>query len=518
MSRKGRGKRKSPQESKEERGLWGATIGLFRLLRGWSQTKLARKAGIDRSQVSLYEAGAEVPRSETREKLIRAAEIPQHLVAPIRSFLRLLRHALRRDAQVEPVAWGTTRLPEEAQRAAWGIVERAVTLARLELAVRWSTRTVLKPALPTEADLARAEALCTLLTSFEPKKRPLLVEGSEAYRDWLVCRLLCDRSEQAAARSADEALELAGLARLVARRLPLDDFRPCLEGYAEHLVANALRVGNKLNEADAAFVRAERLWTSGTDEAGLLDDGRLLDLRASLRRAQRRFGEAIKLHDQALKAARPDQAGVILLNKGFTLEEKGDYEASIKVLEQAALAIDGQRQPRLLFGQRFNFAANLVRLNRAAEAVPIAVEVRELAERLGNDTDLIRTLWLEGLVLAGTGRMEEALAALRQVRREFEARYLPYDYALASLDLALVYREQGQQGEIVQMAVEMARLFKAAGVHREALAAVILFREAAEKRLVTQKMVKRLQEYLKRAQREPGMRFEPLRSALQEET
>lgn len=506
MSRQGRGKRRPPQESSEEGGLWGATIGLFRLLRGWSQTKLARRAGMDRSRVSLYEAG-KVPLPETRERLTRAAEIPLHLVAPIRSFLRLLLQALRRETRVEPVVWGYPRPPEAAQRAAWGIVERAVTFARLELAVRWSTRTVGKPAPPTAADLARAEALCTLLASFEPKRRPLLVEGSEAYRAWLVCLLLCDRSEQAAAHSAAEALELARLAGLVARSLPPDAFRQCLEGYAEHLVANALRVGNDLNEADAAFARAERLWRSGTDEAGLLDEGRLLDFKASLRRAQRRFAEAIRLHDQALRTARPERRGHYLLNKSATWEEKGDYEASLEVLERAAREIDEERQPRLLFGQRFNVAANLVRLNRAGEAEPIVVEVRKLAGRLGNDTDLIRTLWLEGLVLRGTGRLDEALAALRQVRRDFEARNLPYDFALASLDLALVYREQGRLGDVVRLAAEMIGIFEAAGVQRETVAAVILFREAAEKRAITAELVLRLQDYLKRAQREPGARF-----------
>jgi tetratricopeptide (TPR) repeat protein/DNA-binding transcriptional regulator YiaG len=507
MSR-GPGRRQSARKkTAEDRGLWGPLIGLIRVLRRWSQTRFARKAGMSKSQLSRYEAGAEVPRPETRERLLRAAAFPRHLVAPVRSFLRLLLRALRREARLEPVAWGDLRPPEAAQRAAWGIVERAVTFARLELAVRWSIRTVGKPAPPTAAERARAEALCNLLTSFEPEKRPLLVEGSQAYRDWLVCLLLCDRSERAAAHSADEALELARLARLVARRLPPDAFRPRLEGWAEHLVANALRVGNRLDEADAAFGRAERLWKSGTDEAGLLDEGRLLDLKASLRRAQRRFGEAMRLHDQALQAARPERTGHFLLNKGFTLEEKGDYEASIEVLEQAAREIDGERQPRLLCVQRFNLAANLVRLNRAAEAEPLVVEVRELTRRLGNDTDLIRTTWLEGLVLAGTGRLEEAVAALAQVRRDFELRDLPYDYALASLDLALVYREQGRHDEVAELAVEMARLFEAAGVPRETLAAVILFREAAEKREITKEMVKRLQESLKRARREPGVRF-----------
>jgi transcriptional regulator with XRE-family HTH domain len=40
------------KEKVEDRGLWGPLIALFRLLRGWSQTRLARKAGIHKSQVS----------------------------------------------------------------------------------------------------------------------------------------------------------------------------------------------------------------------------------------------------------------------------------------------------------------------------------------------------------------------------------------------------------------------------------------------------------------------------------
>ena len=312
-----------------------------------------------------------------------------------------------------------------------------------------------------------------------------------------------------APHSAKAVLEWAELARLVARRVPGSDaWRSYLEGYAEPFLGSALRVGGELRPADAAFARGWRLRKAGNDEAGLLDEGRLLDREASLRREQRRFPEALRLHDRALEIARPDQKGVILLNKGFTLEEKGDYEASIQVLEQAARLIDGQRQPRLLFGVRFNKAANLCRLGRAREAEPIVEEVRDLAERLRNDLDLVRTLWLEGLVHAGLGRLEQAGTALEQVRCDFAARLIPYDFALASLDLALLYREQGRSAEVLALADEMLRIFEAADVHREALAAVLLFRDAARKGEVTAGLVHRLQEFLKKARNNPKLRFE----------
>jgi tetratricopeptide (TPR) repeat protein len=233
----------------------------------------------------------------------------------------------------------------------------------------------------------------------------------------------------------------------------------------------------------------------------------VLDLEASLRRAQRHFTEALKLHDEALVIAQPEQRGAILLNKAYTLEEKGDYEASIELLERAASSIDRERQARLFFGMRFNLAGNLVRLRRVEEAAPIVQEVRDLAEQLQNDLDRIRTSWLEAQLLAALGCWEEAAVALEQVRRDFDARRMPFDFGLSSLDLALVYREQGRLIEVQRLAAEMLRIFEATRVHREALAAVILFRDAAEKGEITIDLVKKLQDYLKKARTNPKLQF-----------
>jgi tetratricopeptide (TPR) repeat protein len=185
----------------------------------------------------------------------------------------------------------------------------------------------------------------------------------------------------------------------------------------------------------------------------------------------------------------------------------GDNEGSIEVLEQAARELVGKRQPRLLFGVRFNHAANLLRLHRAEEAVPIVKEVRKLVDRLGsNDLDLIRTRWLEGNLFAGLGQREEAVTALVEVRRALEK--LPFDQALASLDLALVYRAEGRQADVQALAGEMLGVFTALEVQREAVAALMLFREAAEKGAVTEELVRKLQDYLAKARTNPKLRFE----------
>jgi hypothetical protein len=118
--------------------------------------------------------------------------------------------------------------------------------------------------------------------------------------------------------------------------------------------------------------------------------------------------------------------------------------------------------------------------------------VRELGERLGNALDLVRVEWLAARVAAGLGQREEATAKLAQVRQELSTRGISYNAALASLDLAVLYLEEGRTGDVKDLAREMAEIFKARGIAREALAALSLFVEAAQKEKATVELVRRV--------------------------
>ena len=83
-----------------------------------------------------------------------------------------------------------------------------------------------------------------------------------------------------------------------------------------------------------------------------------------------------------------------------------------------------------------------------------------------------------------------------------------YDYALVSLELASVLLEQGEAMEVRTLASEMLWLFQAQGVHREALAALRLFCQAAKTEGATVELTRRILTYLHRAQHDPELRFE----------
>ena len=283
------------------------------------------------------------------------------------------------------------------------------------------------------------------------------------------------------------------------RRRPSKE-RSLLEGRSWAHVGNALRVGSDLPGAGEAFLTSRRLYAAGADPAGLLDPSRVLDLEASLRRDQRLLPQALALLEEAAKAC-PYPQGVarILVKKGKTLEELGEYERAIATLQEAAPLIDGELEPLLLFAQRFNVPVNLCFLGRHAEAEAMLPEVRELAERRGNDLGLVRLRWLEGRIAAGQGRIEEALAAFWQVREEFIARPIAYDAALVTLELAVLLADLGRTREVKRLARETAPIFKAQGVRREALATLKLFCQAAQKETLTAALARKFLADLRRA-------------------
>jgi tetratricopeptide (TPR) repeat protein len=197
----------------------------------------------------------------------------------------------------------------------------------------------------------------------------------------------------------------------------------------------------------------------------------------------------------------------LLINKARALEFLGHYEEAIETLQQMAPDL-GKGDPRLNWLRRFTWMANLGHLERYGEAEEKLPELQALTARLGNALDGVRVRWLAGRIAAGLGRRQESLETLSQVREEFASRGIAYDTAQANLELAVLYLEAGQNAAVKALARQMAPIFRAQGVHQGALAALQLFRDAAEREALTLDLARRLAAYLQRARYNPELRFE----------
>jgi tetratricopeptide (TPR) repeat protein len=331
-----------------------------------------------------------------------------------------------------------------------------------------------------------------LMRTWTAAEWPKLLEEAPQLATWALVERLAEESARAAADNVKRARELAELACWVARRIEgTQAWRTRVEGWARAFYANALRVAGDLKGAEAAFALSWSLWRSGVAAGpGPLDESRIYDLEASLRRALRQWPEALKLLEDALGLCRgPEGEARVLLITAFTLEQKGDFLEALAVLDRAEPLVDEEKEPRQMFGLRFNQAVNLLHLGRVGETRTLLGDLEKRAERLNNEFDFVRLLWLRSRVAAQFGDAKAAEACLLQVRREFATPGLDYDAALADLELAQLYLRQRRTVETRKLAAGAEPVFRRLGVEREAAESVELFWEAASRERATLEMV-----------------------------
>lgn len=478
--------------------LSSVTILALRKAQGLTDAELGERAGMSEKMANAYQSGSLKPKGEVRERLVAAVGCDPGADVPVE---RALERACRPGPEpLSPVD------PTPAERSALARGTLAAGLAWADAADERLVRFL--RARRAERARRKADPLWEILKRCTPRRRRLLIEHSEPYQRWYVAERLAHDSERAASHKPILALELAELAVRAAELAPDTDlWHARIGGYCLLFVSNARRVQGELHRADADLVHAEELLKEGAPaDPGLLAAWRLPDLKASLRRDQRRFEEALDLHDEAL-ALGPEAAGRILLKKSATLEQMGEAEQALEVLEEAEAKVEAQGEPNLLFALRFNRAAALLDLDRVREAEDMLPRVRALAMELRQDLHLVRLRWLEGRVHAGLGRIEEAIKALEEVRERFARLNMAYDCALASVKLSELYLRQGRTVEVKALARWMEEVFRSLGIHREAHEALLLFCNAVRQEWATAELAERLFSYLQRARHDPEMKF-----------
>jgi tetratricopeptide (TPR) repeat protein len=356
---------------------------------------------------------------------------------------------------------------------------------------------------------SRAEApqLFQELAALDPAERLARLHADPRFVSWGLCELLIRESRQAAQANAAEAVHLADLAVHVADLIP--EGEPYEEKWLFQLRAlawaalgNAYKVQGDLSVAERSFEMSAVWWEAGTVSIGdvLGYEPVLLDLKASLRMAQRRFPEALKLLDQAVDLflhGQPEHqdshlAGKSLIKRAYVLIEMGSPEAAIEVLRKANGLIDPERDPRLVLCIHHNLVDNLSKMGRHAEAADLLPSLRDLAAAHGSTLDHLRLQWVEGRVAAGLGDHAQARHLLAGVRQVFLDNGNPYEAALATLDLVIPHLEEGNTAEVRALADEMVTVFCEHDVSREALAALLLFQEAARRETATADLARRV--------------------------
>jgi transcriptional regulator with XRE-family HTH domain len=439
------------------------SIVILRLLRRWSRQELADAISTSETTIANWEKGKTRPRVAMLDRAVDAMAFPPAMLGRTLAFVESARAARE---------W----------HLAGGIlkVQAADLAARAAESLEGFVRTTISFLVSAARLLASRSEAAELWARFracsESVQRDLAREAAEYHTAGFV-ELLCEESRKAAGDSAARALHLARCAAAAAAAAPGNEgWRSRLQGYVDAHLANALRVGGDLREADRAFGHARELWEAGAgDDPGLLNGARFLHLEASLRRGQRRVREALALLDQALALDRWGETPTLFMSKARALEELGQYEQAVALLLRLDSQLDAGSEPRGRYVVRGQLVSNFCHLGRYGEAAIALGELRVLARRLGNQLDQLRVEWLHGRVAAGLGRSDDAIAALSRVRDAFMAQNNAYDAALATLQLAEVHATLRRTAEVQALARASAPIFRDQGVHKEARRALELF-------------------------------------------
>jgi hypothetical protein len=273
-------------------------------------------------------------------------------------------------------------------------------------------------------------------------------------------------------------------------------------------LANACRVADDLARAEQALARAVSWLHRGSGDPWLL--ARVGDFMASVLADQRRFADADellgKVHLFYGRMGNLHLAGRSLISRGIFAGYDNQPRRALALLVQGVELIDLDQDPGLAVHAVHAILNKLVDCGRHRQARIHLWRSRSLFARHGSRIFQLRLRWLEGRIHAGLGDLARAERELTATRRGFATAGSPYNAALVSLDLAAVWLQQGKARAVRELVDEMIATFRALRIAREAVAALLILREACDRDEATLDRVRTVAMLLTELERQPRCR------------
>jgi tetratricopeptide (TPR) repeat protein len=363
-------------------------------------------------------------------------------------------------------------------------------------------------------DRERVPELRGRLDAVSRERRRSVLRSDPAFRSWAFCEWLIEECHGLTDSDVTRAEDLADFAVAVAEGLDLREHgEPLindLKARAWCAVGEVLRVLSDLRSSDEAFEVAESLIGEGTGDA--LEEARLLELKAALRRDQQRLREAHRLLDEVIAIYRQYRdfhlVGRGFVQKGRVCAAGNDLEAAVRWLRKGLGLLDPARERHLELAARHSLMLHLHESGHLEEAWFLLKASRPEFREHGGELLNLRLRWLEGKLLHALGDLAEAERALAEARAGFIAQGIGFSAASVSLDLAGLYADQRRPAEMRSLAEEMLPIFQARDLHREAIAALLVFQQAVRMEKLSAGLLEEIRSYLKRARKDYKLRFE----------
>lgn len=345
-------------------------------------------------------------------------------------------------------------------------------------------------------------------------RQEVLADNSSKFQSWSVVESLLDDCRRLCQSDQEEAAHLARLATRLAQRLEPEHYGAervrDLQARSWAELANIWRIRGLHREAEQCFERARDFLAQGTGDP--VEKAAVLSLEASMWNNRKVFDRAIALVDRTIAIARrlgeSELLAKALIQKAKYRADRGCAEEALSLLLEAQQHLEPALDPRLAVTVQHNVLYSLVQAGRYEEAAAGLPDTRALYRKFDYPVDQIRLAWLEARIFRGLERPVEAEERFRFAFDRMLAEGLDYDAAMVGLDLAVLLCEQNRSAETRELAAAMLPVFSSQRIHQEAIAALLVFREAAMQERLSTELARRLSSYLQRSLTEPGLRFQ----------
>lgn len=343
------------------------------------------------------------------------------------------------------------------------------------------------------------------------EERSATIQRDPRFQSYLLAEMLLEKSRESWFDSPSKAVEGARLALEVAEGLDPADYGSVLPRSlrlkAQAYLANALRIRGDMRGSEEAFAKTTLLLEDG-GALNPYERAEVLSLKASLYKDLARFEEADQLLEEITEvytqAGDQHQLGRTLLQRSAVLGRMalcnaGDYGEATRTLRAGLERLDPRREPRVVLNARITLAHQLNLDGRNDEADEALEQVRAPLERLGERLSIARIRTVEGHIAVSRDQQDRAEEAFLAAREIYLEQGVGVDVALLSLQLALIYVNQGKTSLVREMTEEILFLLRSQNMSPEIMAALVLFQHAAEREIATAGLIQEITHYIERS-------------------
>ena len=317
-------------------------------------------------------------------------------------------------------------------------------------------------------------------------KRVKAIRTQKRFQTWGLFDRLLAKYPDYSRQNPQNGLSLVHLALAVVDMLDPDEYRLELRAdfraRALGALGNAKRLAGDFDGAKAALRGAWERLQDGTGDP--LEEARLISLEASLLCDLGQLEESAAILNDALaiyeRMQDSDRQARTLIKQANAIGHVEPNQA-LPLLQSALAILDAAEEPRLKLCARHNLTWFLNDAGQHREALALLEISRPLYKAFADAWTQLRLHWLEGRIARNLGDIAAAEATFRLVWYEFEAREMPFELTLVTIDLAEAYSARRRFKRAMQLARDFYPVLQGWGMHTEGLAVWMIFREALGK-------------------------------------